>query len=66
MPVRPRPFNLRCPICEWTKHCRPKSDCFTPMEVPTRCPRCGCNELESETGSHLLLKAVLRTYFGIH
>ena len=65
MPVRPRPFNLRCPICDWTKHCRPSSDCYSPLEVPIRCKRCGCTDLEGEYGTNLRLKAFLRTQLGM-
>lgn len=65
MPIRPQPFNLRCPVCNWTKHCRPASDCITPLDVPIQCARCGSTELAREYGKHLYLKAVLRTYFDV-
>lgn len=64
MPVRPTPFNLRCPICDWTKHCRPSSDCFTPAEVPNQCKRFGCTDLHMEHGGYLRLKEILRAILG--
>jgi len=66
MPVRPQPFNLRCTVCNWTAHCRPSSDCFTPLEVPTHCRRCASTHLQMEHGKYLYLKAVLRTHFGMY
>lgn len=65
MAFPPRPFNLRCRICDWTIHCRPTSDCFTPDEVPCCCKRCGSSGLEAEYGTHLRIKAFLRTHFGL-
>lgn len=65
MAFPPRPFNLRCRICDWTIHCRPTSDCFKPNEIPTRCKRCGSAYLEVEHGRQLRLKAFLRTHFGL-
>lgn len=65
MPVRPRPFNVRCRVCDWTFHCRPRSDCYSPLEVPTRCKRCSNGELEYEYGENLRLKAFMRSYLGV-
>ncbi len=65
MPIRPKPFNVRCPICNWTKYCHPKSDCFSPADVPISCKRCGSTDLEFEGGRNLLLKAFLRNHLGV-
>ncbi len=65
MPIRPRPFNLRCTVCNWTVHCRPSSDCYTPNEVPYHCKRCDSSDLEGEYGQNLRLKAFLRTYLNV-
>lgn len=65
MAIRPRPFNVRCPICNWTQYCQPRSDCFMPWEVPTNCKRCGNADLQIEGGINLRLKAFLKTHFGM-
>ena len=65
MPIRPQPFNMRCPICNWTKYCQPKSDCFSSNDVPMRCKRCGSTDLQFENGRYLRLKAFLRSHFDM-
>jgi transcription elongation factor Elf1 len=40
MPIKPRPFKLKCPKCGHSQIMRPTSDVFNPMEHIADCKKC--------------------------
>ena len=47
MPIKPQPFVLECPKCNWSKAFAPKSDCMIRgLDWVSECPVCGHGELK--------------------
>lgn len=39
--IQPQPFKLVCPKCGYSKVVKPKSDALNPMDMMSKCPKCG-------------------------
>jgi len=49
MPVKPKPFTLKCEHCGWSKTFSPVSDV---VMFPEKGPECGNTELTNKKHSH--------------
>ena len=49
MPIKPKPYICKCTRCNWEIGIAPKSDALMPWEHFSDCPKCGNDELMTES-----------------
>jgi len=64
--IKPAPYKLICPKCNYFKIVRPQSDCLNITEMMDICPKCAVPMKPSKISiANNTFKSIYRKLFGI-
>ena len=49
VPIKPKPYIIKCPRCDWEVGVAPTGDVLAPWEYFVKCPECGNESLTQRT-----------------
>ena len=58
--IQPQPFKFICPKCNYSKVVKPKSDALNPMDMMSKCPKCGAMMEKKELNAFDNITSILK------